>query len=162
MSVQTISATAHTSAPTELVWEVIADATRYPEWSKLDSAEYERTGDPAPHGTGAIRVFGSGRYTLREEVTAYAENRHLDYILLDGMPVRNYRARISLDEDAPGETAIHWRAEFESKLPGLGGLIARRLERSLTDLVKDAATEARRRLAAGDSSRTAPSPQESP
>ena len=148
MVTQHIATSVSSDAPIDAVWEVIADATRYADWSKLDSASYEREGTPAPHGTGAIRLFGSGKYTLREQVTAFAPESHLDYVLLSGMPVRDYRSRISLVRSGAGGTTIHWRAEFAAKIPGTGRLIARKLEESLSELARNAAVEARRRHAA--------------
>lgn len=144
MATQRISASVTTPAPPEIVWQVIADAPRYPEWSKLDRAGYERGGTPAPHGAGAIRVFGAGKVTLREEVTAFVPGRYLDYRLLSGIPIRDYTSRISIAPRADGGTAIHWGATFRPQWPGTGRFIASRLGASLVDLVTGLAREAER------------------
>lgn len=145
MATQEISATAESAAPANAVWDVLADATRYDEWSALDSASYEREGSPSPHGVGAIRVFGQGRYTLREEVTGFLPAERLDYRLLSGMPVRDYLATVSLLPGPSGGTRIEWRATFRAGIPGTGRLIARKLETSLQKLTRALAAEAESR-----------------
>jgi hypothetical protein len=70
-------------------------------------------------GVGAIRVFITKVSRAREEVVALTPGRRLSYILLSGLPFRNYRADVDL-APAEGGTIIRWRASFAPKQPWLG------------------------------------------
>lgn len=53
---------------------------------------------------------------------------HLGYVILSGMPVRNYRADIHLNEETGADgsdvtTVIEWSASFDPKIPGTGALL---------------------------------------
>jgi hypothetical protein len=111
-----------TSAPVDRVWPLLAEAERWKEWSFLDRSDLERPGDPAPDGVGAVRRFTRFGIGSREEVVLWDPPRHLGYIILQGFPVRRYRADITLTPDGSG-TVIDWRASFDTLLPGSGHLM---------------------------------------
>lgn len=79
----------------------------------------------------------------REEVTVFEPPSVLGYKLLSGLPLRDHEARISLFDDGE-QTAIHWRAEFNPKVPGTGGLLRRELGKVIAELAESAAREAER------------------
>ncbi|MGH2962425.1 MAG: SRPBCC family protein [Solirubrobacterales bacterium] len=122
-----IDKTATTQADADAVYALLSDSSTWPEWTPIDSFELERPGTDEPQGVGAIRVFRTGRYTMREEIVELVPARRFSYSLLSGLPVRDYRADIDL-EPATGGTTIRWHTTFDSRLPGLGWLIRRRLD----------------------------------
>ena len=109
----------HTRARPEQVWDLLVDALGWPRWSRIPKAAYEREGDPAPHGVGAIRRFGTGPLTSREEVVAFEAPHHFAYVMLSGLPLRGYRADVHLVPDGTG-TEIEWSGGFDATSRFLG------------------------------------------
>src|SRR5262249_57787797 len=62
---------ADAKAPASVAWDLVADAVHWPTWAPNDEASLEREGAPTRDGLGAIRVFRTGRYVLREEVVGF-------------------------------------------------------------------------------------------
>lgn len=125
-----IDITERSPARPERVFALLADGATWPRWSPIESFELERPGDPPPEGVGAIRVFRRGRTTGRDEIRALVPNRRLAYASLSGLPVRDYRAEVQLDDDGEG-TVIHWHASFAPAVPGTGLILERGLRRFL-------------------------------
>lgn len=63
---------------------------------------------------------------------------HLGYVILSGMPVRNYRADIRLTEVGDGnrserpQTLIEWSGAFDPKFPGSGRLVCAVIQAIIT------------------------------
>jgi hypothetical protein len=80
-------------------------------------------GEESPHGVGAIQVLRSaqrylGRHTTSvEKIVEFEERRRLAYTVIRGIPVRNYRAVVSLTPSAGG-THIRWAATWDNTLTG--------------------------------------------
>ena len=137
---QVVEAKAHSPAPREQVWELVADARGWSRWGAWRSAELEREGTPPPGGLGAVKALTSetrgitGRPIVSlEEVTAFEPPSRFGYKLLSGLPLRDYDASIELVEAPGGGTDITWRSQFEGKVPGTGGLFRRALQKFTQD-----------------------------
>lgn len=130
------------AAPLERVWALLADARGWPEWAPFDTVELEREGSPPPDGVGAIRRFTHGKTVSRECIVAFEPPHWLAYQLLAGLPVRDYRADVTLQRTPEGGTAIRWQARFESLVPGMGWLVRRRLEPFLGEVARRLARRA--------------------
>ena len=113
--------TARSGAPPERVFELLADAKSWPRWAGplVGQASWEREGDPAPGGVGAIRKIGRWPVFGREEIVVSEPPTHHAYTTLSGNPVRNYRADVLLGAGGGG-TVIKWSATFEPLVPGTG------------------------------------------
>jgi len=61
------------------------------------------------------------------------------------MPLRGYRAEVTLTPGDGGGTEIRWHSEFEPKVPGIGRLYQRILSRFMADAVKRLAAAAEKR-----------------
>ncbi|HXL89337.1 MAG TPA: SRPBCC family protein [Streptosporangiaceae bacterium] len=105
------------------VWALISDATRYPQWGPWSAADYRSPGDTSPHGPGAVYWLRSARRAyLRyqvsvEKILEAEEDRRLVYIVVGGLPLRNYRAEVTLTPAADG-TRIRWAATWDPTLVG--------------------------------------------
>ena len=105
------------------VWALVSDATRYPEWGPWAAADYQRAGDTSPHGVGAVYWLRSARraylryVTTVEKILDVEEGRRLAYTVIGGVPVRNYRAEVTLTP-ATGGTRIRWAATWDATLAG--------------------------------------------
>jgi uncharacterized protein YndB with AHSA1/START domain len=111
------------AASSEDVWALVSDARTYPRWGPWCGADYRSPGDASPRGPGAVYwLRSSRRYGLRrpvsiEKILDIDEWRSLSYTVIGGIPVRNYRAEITLTP-AAGGTHIRWAASFDRTLAG--------------------------------------------
>ncbi len=105
------------------VWALVSDATAYPRWGPWHEAGYRSAGDASPRGPGAVYwLRSSHRYGLRrpvsvEKILEIEEGRRLAYTVIGGIPVRNYRAEITLTPTADG-TRIRWAASWDRTVAG--------------------------------------------
>jgi uncharacterized protein YndB with AHSA1/START domain len=106
------------AAPPSVVWPLLADIRGWPDWSPNDRVELVREGDPAPDGVGAERLLFTGRITVREEITVFEPGERLGYRLLSGLPMRDYRADITLTPRDEGRvTDVRWTARWRTQPP---------------------------------------------
>ncbi len=126
MGVQRIDVTATTTAPAGAVYALLRDGASWPVWSPLGSFELESPGPEGGESLGAIRIFRTGRITVRERIVELVPNRRFSYALLSGMAINGYRADIDLTE-GPDGTTIRWHSSFRAKVPGFGGIYRRAL-----------------------------------
>ena len=128
MAVPEIDVKAHTKAPAERVFALLADAPSWSRWAPFDEAVVEQ-GD----GVGEVRRFRTGRVTSRERVTVLERPRRFGYELLSGLPIRDYRAEVTLTPDPGGGTQIRWHSKFAAMVPGTGWIMRRRLGRFIAE-----------------------------
>ena len=112
---------AWSAADPDTVYALLADGSTWPVWSPIGSFELRQEGDGAPEGLNAIRVFRTGRTTSVERLVELRPGRRLSYTLLEGLPLRGYRADVDL-ESHDGGTNIRWHSTFEPKRQGTGWL----------------------------------------
>ncbi len=154
MPLSTYEFTVPSSAPPGAVFEVLADATRWKDWagSMITVSEWDREGDPAPGGVGAVRKLGRPPAYALEQILEYDPPHHMAYTIVRGIPVRGYHADIDLVATPDGGTTIRWSGAFEPKIPGTGAMFAAVLGRIVQGYGRAAAAEAERRAntATGD------------
>jgi hypothetical protein len=114
---QTVTALAYSRAPRMVIFSLLKDGPAWPRWSMFDGFELERLGNADPLGAGSIRVLSTRISRVREEITSLAPDLGLEYRLLSGLPLKKYRASVSL-EDAGQGTAIRWSATFGPQARG--------------------------------------------
>jgi hypothetical protein len=139
-----------TQAAPGIIWALISDVTTYPRWGPWSEASYQRPGDTSPRGPGAVYwLRSSHRYGLRhpvsvEKILDAEEGRRLAYTVIKGIPVRNYRAEITL-APADGGTRIRWAASWDRTLAGR--LVHRALQEVYPQIVADLAKAAEEQAA---------------
>jgi len=145
-------------ASPQTVWAIISDPMQYPQFGPWSSAGYRNDdGDPPPGAVGSVYWLKSSRRaylryaTSVEKIVEVDEGRSLAYTVIDGIPVRNYRAEITLTP-VPEGTQIRWAATWDVTLVG------RIVHRTLVDLYPEIVT-ALARLA---EQRSAPEPDQNP
>ncbi len=151
MAIASYEFTVASAAPPPAVFDVLADATRWHEWAgvSVGTSVWEREGEPAPGGVGAVRRLGRWPVFGREQIVEYDPPAHMAYTILSGIPVRGYHADVDLRPDGAGGTTISWSGAFAAKIPGTGALLAAALRRTVLGYARRAAAEAERRVAAG-------------
>jgi hypothetical protein len=129
------------------IWALISDVTTYPRWGPWSEAGYRSPGDVSPRGTGAVywlrssRRYGLIRPVSVEKILEAEDGRRLAYAVIGGLPVRNYRADITLTPAADG-TQIRWAASFDNTLAGR--LVQRSLRKLYPQIVASLAAAAER------------------
>jgi hypothetical protein len=116
------------TAPIELVFEVIADAPGWSRWNKsIGRSSWEVEGDPAPWGIGAVRALGAKSGPLsRERIVEFNAPIHQAYVIVSGpMPVKGYRADVRLAATPDGGTHISWKGSWTTRVPGVSGFLTK-------------------------------------
>jgi hypothetical protein len=144
MRAQIIDLRVRSSSDPATVFAVVKDRSAWPSFTSVKSFELERPGDDEPFGQGSIGRLKSGPLTAREQIVGYIPNRRISYVLLSGIPVRQYRGDVEFAPDGVG-TSIHWRASLSPSVPGTGWLLRRLLGAAISGLVGELAAEADRR-----------------
>jgi hypothetical protein len=85
-----------------------------------------------------------GRITSRERPVETIPERRLSYVLISGLAIRDYRADIDLSP-ADGGTLIDWHSSFRPKVPGLGWIYRRTLQRFVQQCADGLAAHAAKR-----------------
>ena len=104
-------------AAPEAVWELVANANRYQQWGPWNASGYQDLAGQAADAAGVIRWMRYGRTTTVEKVLESERARRLVYTVVKGIPVRNYRAEVTLSPVGEG-THIRWAASWDRTLPG--------------------------------------------
>jgi uncharacterized protein YndB with AHSA1/START domain len=142
MKIKRITAEATSQAAPEEVWALLSDRSSWPSWSPLGSHSRVSPGaDGEPDGIGGVAQFVTGRHCVREEIVERKPPRRLSYILLSGLPLRDYRAVIELTPSGGG-TRIQWTSTFVPARPGTGWLYRLVLARVIRDAVAGLAAAA--------------------
>ncbi len=144
MALQDIDIRGTAAATPAQVWRLLGDTRTWPAWTPVESAAILDPG--AADGVGEIRTFTTGRVTVKEEIVERREERRLSYQLLGGLGVRDYRADIDLDPRGP-ETEIRWHTTFRAKVPGMGALYRRALDKATQTFVDGLCEHAARQVA---------------
>jgi hypothetical protein len=128
------------------VFSLLKNSDTWPRWSMFKSAELEQPGQDEPYGVGSIRVFSTSVTRAREQVVELIPDRQLSYVLLSGLPFRNYRADVRLTPPGGGGTRIDWTASFQCRY-GTGWFWRLFMNRILSDLAKQLAVAAEKNSA---------------
>ncbi len=112
-------------APPQAVWDVYTDHAGWSEWAGIGKSWLEVAGDPDRNGAGAVRGLGTGGVNAFEEVIEFDPPKRMTYRLIrGGGPMKNHLGEVIFEPDGDG-TRVVWRCRFDSRIPGLGGLMRR-------------------------------------
>ena len=107
----------------EAVWDVYTDHARWREWFGMGGSSLEVEGSPDRNGTGAVRCLGAGPSRVYEEVLDFQRPKRMTYKVVRGaVPFKNHMGEVVFEPHKDG-TRVHWRCHFDSKIPGMGGLL---------------------------------------
>jgi hypothetical protein len=146
-----VEITARSSADAATLFALEADGGRWSEWARplVPQSSWERQGEPAPGGVGAVRLLGLRPLWVREETVEYEQDRRHAYVMRTPMPVRDYRAELVLTPRADGEdgTDVVWRGSFVERIRGTGPVFRVAVRGLLRVLLKRLIAAAERRPA---------------
>lgn len=120
---QQVEVTRTVPAPPARAWEIYTDHAGWKRWSGLRRSSLETQGARDRNGTGAVRCLGSYGFCAWEEILEFEPPVRMTYRLVQGgLPLRNHLGEV-LFEPEDGGTRVTWRCRFDSRVPGLGGLM---------------------------------------
>lgn len=128
-----VEAQGTTSASPEAVWALVAGANSYPHWGPWNEGGY-RPSAAGPSREGSVQWFRYGRTVSVEKILEVEAPNRLAYTVIDGLPVKNYRAEVTLGPTLPGGTAVRWVATWDSTF--LGKLVRRKLQKVYLEVVE--------------------------
>ena len=117
--VQKIAVTATTSTPANVLYALLKDPATWTAWSPMDESGSLAPAVGDPNGVGSTRAFRNGRVRGIDRVVEVIPDRRYSYVHLEGLPVRDYRGDVDLEQTADG-TRIYWRVTFKPKIVGTG------------------------------------------
>ena len=104
------------------MWATYTDHASWTRWAGIGRVTLEPPGSPDPNGVGCVRVIRSAGVAAYEEVVEFEAPRRMAYRLVrGGLPIHNHLGEVRFEEEEGG-TRVRWRCQFDSKLPGLGGV----------------------------------------
>jgi hypothetical protein len=114
----TVEVIARSKADAAVLFRLETDGAGWSRWAKplVPQSAWERQGEPAPGGVGAVRLLGLRPLWVREETVDYEQDRRHVYVMRTPMPVRDYRAELVLTPAADG-TDVVWRGSFTERIP---------------------------------------------
>ncbi|MFE4174080.1 SRPBCC family protein [Streptomyces sp. NPDC056909] len=140
--------TAISKVPSSKVWELLLDARSWPRWGTVDELVLERSENISPDRrdtVGAVRAFRTGRVVTSERITELRPQQLFAYEDAGNPFMRNYSARILLDDRSGGGTEIRWCGEYEVAF-GTHFILRPQLTRTMRRMVTGLAEAAERSL----------------
>jgi carbon monoxide dehydrogenase subunit G len=120
------------------VWALLGDFTSSP--GPGVTVQVEKEGDRSQGGAGTIRTITVGNVRVREIIDAVTPPYAFTYRILEGAPMKDYKADVTLEE-VDGTTVIRWQASLKPKIPLTGGIccsVAKGTVNKLIDAVEKA------------------------
>lgn len=115
-----------TSAPAATLFRLETDGSTWSRWAKplIVQSSWEKLGDPAPAGVGAVRKVGMWPMLMREKTVVYEPDRRHAYVQIGPpLPAHDYRAELVLTPNATGGTDLRWTGSFTEGVPGTGPMM---------------------------------------
>jgi hypothetical protein len=141
MKLHDIDERAWSASDPQTIYALLADGATWPAWSGVDSFELREPGDGGAEGLNAVRVFRTGRVNSVERLVELVPGHRLSYVLVSGLPLRDYRADVDL-MPGDGGTLIRWHSTFAAARPGTGWIYRRALRRFIGRAVRGLAEHA--------------------
>jgi uncharacterized protein YndB with AHSA1/START domain len=127
--VQQVEVVRRFNAPPQAVWDVYTDHAGWKTWAGVGGSRLATEGKPERNGTGAVRVLGNGPVRAFEEILDFEPPKRMTYrVVKGGLPMRDHLGEVRFEPDGEG-TRVVWSCRFESRIPGLGGLMRRAVTR---------------------------------
>lgn len=121
------------NAPISTVFSTIGD---HEKLGKLVGVKMTRIkdGTDAINGTGSVRKLAL-LPPIEETVTKYIENELIEYTVSNTTPIKNHLGTLKFTEK-DGVTRLNYTIVFESRIPGLGGIVKKALGTGLAKGLK--------------------------
>ena len=122
MHMNTVEVQRSFDASIDAVWDRYTDHLSWNEWARIGKVRLDRQGTLTPNGVGCVRAISSAGITVFEEILSFDRPRRMTYRLIKGgMPIKDHLGEVIFEPQGRG-TLVTWRCQFNSRIPGLGGL----------------------------------------
>ncbi|WP_029117206.1 SRPBCC family protein [Mycobacterium sp. URHB0044] len=114
------------TAPAATLFRMETDGANWSDWARplIVHSSWERQGDPAPDGVGAVRKVGMWPILMLEETVEYEKDRrHVYKVNAPWSPVKDYQAEALFTPNASGGTDVRWRGSFTEGVRGTGPIM---------------------------------------
>ena len=113
-------------ARVDAVWALVSDANSYAKWGPWIEGGYDPAGK-GPSVPGSVQWFQFGRRTRSvEKILEVDAPSRIVYTVIRGIPVKNYRAEVTLTPNQTSGTTIRWSATWDKTFKGR--LVRRKLQ----------------------------------
>lgn len=131
MALQTICFEQFFAAPRETVFAWFAQHENVGRLFYCSSARVRDGDDPGAdvNGVGSTRRVRHGMFKLEQTITRFEPPSLIEYRGTSGWPIGAQLGRLQF-EAVPGGTQLKYNIEFESRLPGSGGMLSTLLSRA--------------------------------
>jgi len=132
MDIHKIKIYKEVDAPAETVWEDFSDHARFGKMMGLPVERITDSTDPGNiNGKGSVRVLKIPLFPFEETIRRSDKPVCIEYQITKGTPMDHHYGTIQF-KSLPGDrTAIDYTIELGSKIPLLGGIIKRALQKGL-------------------------------
>ena len=130
------------AAPSSAVYSALADVDSWHRWMPGVNRAFWETDATGP---GAIRTMFARGLKAREQILESTPPHHQGYALLSGLPARDYRGDVWVDDHESG-SLIRWEVAFNPKLPGTGPLLRSVMRSSITKVAAALSAESEKRF----------------
>lgn len=128
-----VEANGTADADLEAVWSLVSDANSFCRWGPWNDSGYDPPSE-GPSRQGSIQWFQFGRRTKSvEKVLEVEAPRRLVYTVIRGIPVKNYRAEMTLNPTDTNGTSIRWTATWDKTF--MGKIVHRKLQQVYPQIV---------------------------
>jgi hypothetical protein len=128
-----VEAQGKTNALPQAVWRLVADADSYCRWGIWSESGWVGSSPAPPGSPGSVRRMRYRRTRLVEQVLEVDEGSRMTYTVVRGIPVRNYRAEVTLTP-SDGGTHVKWAADWDDTF--LGRIVHRKLSVLYPEVVR--------------------------
>jgi uncharacterized protein YndB with AHSA1/START domain len=114
------------TAPAATLFRMETDGANWSDWARplIMQSSWQRQGDPAPDGIGAIRKVGMWPVLMLEETVEYEKDRrHVYKVIAPWSPAKDYQAEALFTPNASGGTDVRWRGSFTEGVRGTGPIM---------------------------------------
>lgn len=131
MSRQRVQFHSHFQAPPAEVFALFADHRRFGQMLGAPVRRIRDAPGEDPNGVGSIRRIALGPAAFEETVLTFEPPTLIEYTVTRGSPLKNHHGRMAFKAAADGGTELDYHIAFESKLPGMGPVIAMALKAAI-------------------------------
>ncbi len=123
--------------PVEHAWEAFNDHANF---GRINGLEVVRIGDSAEHnninGVGSVRLIKIPLFAFEETIQKSEKPRLIEYKISRGTPLNHHYGKMQFESLPGNRSALHYTITVGSKIPLVGWIVKRGLQKGLQDGLK--------------------------
>ncbi|ORA11420.1 SRPBCC family protein [Mycobacterium arosiense] len=144
-----VTAAAHSRADSAAIISLLDDVDGWSNWARplVWQTRWERWGQPAPAGPGAVRRVGLWPGFIREQILS-RDSHGQTYTVITPVTFRCYHGAVHITPASPG-TDIDWQVQFVPRAAAAGPFLHKALQYVIAGLLAKLAAQAESLYATG-------------